>query len=100
MFINKLPEKTVKQLFNAILSLETQEECLAFFDDICTMNEMKAFLQRLEVARMLREGETYLDIQVEIGAASATITRIKKLLDYGSNGYNLVLDRIGNFEKL
>lgn len=99
MYIKKLPEKTVKQLFNAILSLQTKEECMAFFDDLCTMNEINAFVQRLEVARMLRDGSTYIDVQVETGAASATITRVKKLLDYGSNGYQIVLDRIETSEK-
>lgn len=62
MYINKLPEKNVQQLFNAILSLKTQEECMAFFDDLCTMNEITAFIQRLEVARLLREGYTYESI--------------------------------------
>ncbi|QED47929.1 YerC/YecD family TrpR-related protein [Cytobacillus dafuensis] len=94
MFIKKTPEKTVAQLYNAILSLHTKQECKAFFDDLCTMNEVKSFIQRLEVARMLREGDTYMDIQVETSASSATITRVKKLLDYGSSGYQLVLDRI------
>lgn len=94
MYLKKLPERTVVQLFNAILSLQTKEECMAFFDDLCTMNEMKAFVQRLEVARMLKEGDTYLDIQVETGASSSTITRVKKLLDYGSEGYRTAIDRI------
>lgn len=99
MYIKKLPEKTVKQLFNAILTLQTKEECMAFFDDLCTMNEISAFVQRLEVARMLREGATYIDVQVETGASSGTITRVKKLLDYGSNGYQIVFDRIETTEK-
>ncbi len=94
MYLKKLPEKTIFQLFNAILSLQTKEECIAFFDDLCTTNEIKSFIQRLEVARMLKEGDTYLDIQVETGASSTTITRVKKLLDYGSEGYRMVLDRI------
>ncbi|KON83548.1 hypothetical protein AF332_27780 [Sporosarcina globispora] len=99
MYIKKLPKKTVVQLFNAILSLQTKQECKAFFDDLCTMNEVKSFIQRLEVARMLRDGDTYMDIQVETSASSATITRIKKLLDYGSGGYQIVLDRIESSDK-
>ena len=98
MYIKKLPEKNVVQLFNAILSLQTKEECVAFFDDLCTMNEIKAFTQRLEVARKLRDGDTYIDIQIETGASSATITRVKKLLDYGSNGYQIALDRLDDSE--
>ncbi|MFE4810693.1 YerC/YecD family TrpR-related protein [Peribacillus simplex] len=94
MLIKKLPEKNVQQLFYAILSLQTQVECMAFFDDLCTMNEIRAFIQRLEVARMLLEGYTYEGIEAETGAASATISRVNKLLHYGSNGYQMSLDRI------
>ncbi|KKI91486.1 hypothetical protein WQ54_14545 [Bacillus sp. SA1-12] len=100
MYLKKLPEKPVVQLFNAILSLQSEEECAAFLDDLCTMNEIKSFMQRLEVARMLRKGDTYLDIQMETGASSATITRVKKLLDYGNEGYQIVFDRIENHEKV
>ncbi|KAF0824664.1 YerC/YecD family TrpR-related protein [Cytobacillus firmus] len=100
MYIDKLPEKNVRQLFNAILSLKTKEECSAFFDDLCTPNEIKAFVQRLEVARMLNEGQTYMDIQIETGASTATITRVKKLLEFGNNGYRLVFDRIQDTRKV
>jgi TrpR-related protein YerC/YecD len=99
MYLKKLPENTVKQLFHAIISLQTKEECMAFFDDLCTMNEINAFIQRLQVARMLRQGATYMDVQLETGASSTTITRVKKLLDYGNEGYSLVLDRIENPQK-
>lgn len=99
MYIKKLPQEPIVQLFQAILSLQTKEECAAFFDDLCTMNEMKAFVQRLEVARLLKEGNTYMDIQIETNASSTTITRVKKLLDYGSNGYQPVLERIENYVK-
>ncbi|MEH7117361.1 YerC/YecD family TrpR-related protein [Neobacillus vireti] len=94
MYIKKLPQEPIVQLFNAILLLQTKEECAAFFDDLCTMNEIKAFVQRLEVARLLKEGNTYIDIQLETNASSSTITRVKKLLDYGSNGYQTVLNRL------
>jgi len=99
MYIKKLPQEPIVQLFQAILSLQTKEECAAFFDDLCTMNEMKAFVQRLEVARLLKEGHTYIDIQIETNASSTTITRVKKLLDYGSNGYHTVLERNENYVK-
>ncbi|MFE5429247.1 YerC/YecD family TrpR-related protein [Peribacillus simplex] len=101
MYRNKLSEKNIKQLFKAILSLQTQEECMAFFDDLCTMNEIKAFTQRLEVARMLQDGFTYEGIEAETGAASATISRVNKLLNFGSNGgYQMSLDRMDNTKKL
>ncbi len=77
-----------------MLSLETEEECLALFSDLCTPKEINTFVQRLEVARMLKEGMTYQDVQSESGASTATISRVKKLLDYGSEGYNRVLERI------
>ncbi|NYE04349.1 TrpR-related protein YerC/YecD [Bacillus niacini] len=99
MYIKKLPQEPIEQLFNAILSLKTKEECAAFFDDLCTMNEIKAFVQRLEVARLLKEGNTYMDIQIETNASSSTITRVKKLLDYGSKGYQTVLERGENYVK-
>jgi TrpR-related protein YerC/YecD len=99
MYIKKLPQEPVVQLFNAMLSLKTQEECAAFFDDLCTMNEIKSFVQRLEVARLLKEGNTYMDIQIETNASSSTITRVKKLLDYGNNGYQTVLERVENYVK-
>lgn len=87
-------ENTVDQLFKAILSLKTKEECMAFFDDLCTVKEINAFLQRLEIARLLRNGETYMSIQIETDASSTAITRIKKQLDHGNEGFALVLDRI------
>ncbi|MDR7075611.1 TrpR-related protein YerC/YecD [Neobacillus niacini] len=94
MYIKKLPQEPIEQLFKAILSLQTKEECEAFLDDLCTMNEIKSFVQRLEVARLLKEGNTYMDIQIETNASSSSITRVKKLLDYGNNGYQTVLERM------
>ncbi|MEH7342369.1 YerC/YecD family TrpR-related protein [Bacillus sp. JJ1532] len=99
MYIKKLPQEPIIQLFKAILSLQTKEECAAFFDDLCTMNEIKSFAQRLEVARLLKEGNTYMDIQIETNASSSTITRVKKLLDYGSDGYQTVLERVSTSGK-
>lgn len=81
-------------LFKAILSLETIEECRRFFEDICTVPELKAISQRLEVAKMLREKRVYSDIVKETGASTATISRVNRSLNYGSDGYIIVLDRL------
>lgn len=99
MQIDKLRGKTVDQLFEAILSLETIEECYRFFDDLCTMNEVQSLAQRLEVARMLREGSTYQKIEVETGASTATISRVKRVLNFGNDAYDLAFDRIKNKPK-
>lgn len=88
--------KECNALFQAILSLETMEECERFFSDLCTNNELKAMAQRLEVARLVRHGHTYLDIQEESKASSASICRVKTCLNYGNGGYSLVLDRLEN----
>lgn len=76
-----------------ILRLSTLEECYKFFDDICTINEMQALGQRLQVAKMLREKKTYQDISTITGASTATISRVNRCLNYGSGGYKIVLDR-------
>ncbi len=81
------------QLFKAILALENIDECYRFFDDIATINELKELSQRLEVARMLSEGFIYEDIVRKTGASSATISRVKKCLNYGADGYQLILKK-------
>ncbi len=91
---SKFQDELVDQLFQAILSLETVEECYRFFEDACTINEIKSIAQRLEVARMLRENKTYNEIADKTQASSATISRVKRFLMYGADGYNIVLDRI------
>ncbi|SHF10356.1 YerC/YecD family TrpR-related protein [Clostridium fallax] len=91
---SKLESKDMDFLFEAILSLKNKEECYKFFDDICTINEIKALEQRLQVAKMLKQRRTYLDIASTTGASTATISRINRCLNYGSDGYNLVFDRI------
>ena len=83
-------------LFEAILSLETKEECMAFFDDICTIKELDAIAQRIEVAHMLQESRTYLDIAANTGASTATISRVNRALNYGSEGYSRVLKKIAD----
>ncbi|RKD21080.1 hypothetical protein BEP19_15495 [Ammoniphilus oxalaticus] len=94
MQLDKLRGKELDQLFQAILSLTSIEECYVFFDDLCTVNEMKSMSQRLEVARMLNEGFTYNQIEDETGASTATISRVKRCLNYGNDGYQLALDRV------
>jgi len=94
MQINKLRGKELDQLFQAILSLKDLEECYRFFDDLCTINEIQSLSQRLDVARMLREGNTYHKIEVETGASTATISRVKRCLNFGNDTYEMVLKRI------
>lgn len=87
------------QLFEAILQLEDKEECYKFFEDVCTIKEIKALGQRLEVARLLNEGDTYEQIADKTGASSATISRVKRYLNYGAEGYKLVLKRLDDNAK-
>ena len=94
MHEENISEDKIKQLFTAILSLQTKEECMRFFDDLCTVKELNSFVQRLVVARMLREGATYMDIQIETDANSTTIARVKHQLDHGNDGFSFVLDRL------
>lgn len=94
MQLNKLKQKEVDQLFHAILKLKTIEECYQFFDDLCTVGEVKSLAQRLEVARMLQAGYTYNQIESETGASTATISRVKRCLHYGTDGYKLALERM------
>lgn len=94
MQIDRLRGKQLDQLFEAILSLENVEECYRFFDDIATMNEIQSISQRLQVAKMLVEGATYTAIEDETNASTATISRVRRCIDYGSDGYKIVLDRM------
>lgn len=94
MQIDKLRGRSLDQLFEVILSLKNKEECYRFFDDLCTMGEIQSLAQRLEVARMLEEGFTYHKIEAETGASTATISRVKRCLNYGNDGYQMTLNRI------
>lgn len=93
-FKSKFESDEMNFLFDAILTLKDREECYKFFEDICTINEIKALEQRLHVAKMLKQGRTYLDIAGVTGASTATISRVNRSLNYGSDGYNLVFERI------
>jgi TrpR-related protein YerC/YecD len=99
MQLNKLRKKELEQLFKAVLTLKNVEECYQFFDDLCTVGEIKSLAQRLEVARMLRKGYTYNQIETETGASTATISRVKRCLHYGTDGYKLVLERLEKEEE-
>jgi TrpR-related protein YerC/YecD len=89
-----------EMLYKAILSLDNAEECAAFLEDICTIQEIEAMAQRLEVARRLSLGESYADINVSTGASTATIGRVSKALNYGTGGYEGVISKVyGENEK-
>jgi len=91
---DKLRDDITDKLFEAILLLENIDECYRFFEDIGTVNEIKGFAQRLEVAKLLDGGYKYSDISERTGASPATISRVSKCLNYGEDGYNLILDKL------
>lgn len=91
---DKLKSKEVEQLFKAILSLEDVKECYDFFEDVCTINELLSLSQRFEVAKMLTDKRTYLDISEKTGASTATISRVNRSLNYGNDGYEMVFARM------
>jgi TrpR-related protein YerC/YecD len=91
--ISKLKDKKMDELFKAIMSLKTLDEYYSFFDDLCTVSELKAMEQRYQVAKMLNQGRVYSEIASETGASSATISRVNRSLLYGSDGYKTALDR-------
>ena len=83
-----------ERLYRAILALETEEECYAFFQDLCTIAELRSMEQRYEVATLLSEGMVYSDILERTGASSATISRVNRCLHYGADGYQSVLGKM------
>ena len=85
----------MEQLFEGILTLQTVQECERFFTDICTIKELQALTQRLQVAKQLYEGRNYNEVYQDTGVSSATICRVNKCLNYGDGGYKTVLDRLG-----
>ena len=91
---SKLKNPELDLFFEAVLKLETIEECYAFFEDICTINEIKSIAQRWAVAKMLEEKRTYIEIQQLTGASTATISRVNRCLSYGTDGYKLILERV------
>ena len=91
---SKIKELNVEFLFQVILKLETMEECYAFFEDLCTVPELKALSQRILVAKMLSEHKVYSEIVEKTGASTATISRVNRSLSYGSDGYKIVFERL------
>lgn len=92
---SKIKSKQADSFFEAVLLLENMEECYRFFEDICTIKEMQAITQRLEVAKLLKANKTYNEIEADTGASTATISRINRSLNYGAEGYNMILTKLG-----
>lgn len=97
--MSKLHTKEVDELFEAILSLETVEECYTFFKDACTVKELLEIAQRLQAAKMLKAGAPYSEITKNTGMSTATISRVNRCLEYGDGGYTMILDRISKAER-
>jgi len=94
MIQSKIADKQTDFLFKAVLQLRTMEECYAFFDDLCTVPEIKALSQRITVAKMLTENKVYNEISAATGASTATISRVKRSLKYGCDGYTEIFKRV------
>ena len=92
--VKQLKSEPVDHLFEAILTLKSKEECYSFFEDLCTVNELLSLSQRCEVAAMLKEHKTYLEIAEKTGASTATISRVNRSLTYGNDGYEMVFSRM------
>ncbi len=95
----KIKNKNTDMLFDAILHLETAEECYCFFEDLCTVRELQAMAQRFAVAKMLTQNQVYSNIVKETGASTATISRVNRSLKYGCDGYKTVFERMDNDEQ-
>ena len=93
---SKFKSEDITGLFEAVLTLENEEECYRFFEDLCTINELKAMAQRWQVAKLLAAKKTYSEIEDETAASTATISRINKCLLYGADGYKTVLAKLGS----
>ena len=92
--MHKLDKERMTRLYKAVLSLETEEECAAFFEDACTVQETEAIAQRIEVACLLDKGKSYVDINKVTGASTATICRISRCLNYENRDYKTVISRM------
>lgn len=91
---SKFQREDIDEFFDAVLTLETREDCYRFFEDVCTINEIHSIAQRLQVAKLLSEKKTYNEIEEKTNASTATISRINKCLVYGADGYQRVLERM------
>ncbi len=94
--MREINDECIEILYNAVLQLKNVDECRKFFNDLCTISELKSMSQRMEVALMLKEKKVYTDIAAKTGASTATISRVNRCINYGSDGYNLVIDRMEN----
>lgn len=94
----KIKSEEINEFFKSILKLENETECYKFFEDICTVKELESIAQRLQVARLLRKDRTYNYIENKTGASTATISRVSRALNYGTGGYNVVLDKMDELE--
>ncbi len=90
----KISEESINMLYKALISIENEEECALILEDLCTVTEIQAMAQRLEVAKMLREGCPYTDIVDQTRASSTTVSRVSRCLNYGNGGYHMIFDRI------
>ncbi len=93
-YSDKIKGTELENLYMAVLTLETMEDCYKFFDDLCTVPELKALSQRFQVAKMLLDNNVYSDIVAQTGASTATISRVNRCLNYGSDGYKQVFERL------
>lgn len=98
-YSSRMKSDQADSFFEAVLSLETMEECYRFFEDVCTIKEIQSIAQRLEVAKLLKTGKTYNEIEEATGASTATISRINRSLNYGADGYNIIFKKIGFIEE-
>ena len=96
---SRIKSDQTDRLFEAVLTLDNMEECYRFFEDVCTIKEIQAISQRLEVAKLLKANKTYNEIEEETGASTATISRINRSLHYGVEGYTLVFKKLGIIDK-
>ena len=94
--MTKLHTAEIERLFKAITRIENEEECFAFFEDLCTVKEIQDMSQRFETALMLKDGKSYYEISNEVGVSSATIGRVNKCLNYGTGGYDSVISKLGD----
>ena len=94
--IKKIDNELLDKLYEAVVSIDNKEDCKNFFLDLCTINELKSMSQRIQVAKMLKDDVVYQKIADETGASTATISRVSRCLNYGNNGYSLVLEKLEN----
>ena len=94
-----LNSKSIEKLFEAVMLLESKEECVKFFEDVCTIKELQDMSQRLDVALQLKKGKSYQEISKNTGASTTTISRVNRCLVYGNGGYNAILEKLAEETK-